>query len=330
MNLEDRISRYVAKLDPSVSGQNGHNTLFLAAGKLVSGWALSDEEALPFLFEFNSRCAPPWSTSELKRKLKEARKKQSRYKHPIGHLRGKDIGVLPKTQTTEEPYVPPQKPYLIRFRKGYAREFQQMQEKRGWSIPALKAAEDLGVLRFGNAARQACWIVRDGSGICAEARRLDDKLFPPFKNEEKDLPERKAHSILHSDKRWPLGIQIPADPLYSVCMFEGAPDLLSGYHFRYLQGRNDVVPTAMLGKGMAQHGFHPDSWNLLRGRRVRIFPHNDVNGDGLRKALHWANELLKLECKVDFFVFEDVLKPDGTSTKDLSECVGLNLEDLFP
>jgi hypothetical protein len=332
VSLEDRISRYVAKMEPAVAGQRGHDTLFLAAGKLVSGWALSDEEALPFLFEFNSRCMPPWPTSELKRKLKEARKRQDRYKHPIGHLRGADTGTLPKTQTFEEPCVPSEKPRLGRFRKGYARELEQMAANRGWSVPSLHGAQAAGILRFGRYFGFDCWIALDSSGICGEARRLDDLPFPACRYGEKDFEERKAQAIKHSLKSWPVGLQPVALPkdTYSIVLVEGDPDLLSAYHFAYLQNRTDVLPISMLGNGVAVHGFHPDSWERLRRRRVRIYPHNDESGHGLRRALHWANQLVDLGCTVDFFVLEDVLRPDGKAAKDLTECIGLNLEELFP
>jgi hypothetical protein len=177
-----------------------------------------------------------------------------------------------------------------------------------------------------------CWFVLDQSGLCAEARPLNDKPFPACRYKEKEYEERKANAVGHSHKDWPVGLQpvvLPKEP-YSIVMIEGAPDLLSAYHFAHLQKRTDVLPVGMLGKNNALHGFHADAWPLLRGRRVRIFPHHDENGDGLRKAMHWANQLLKLECRVDFFVFEDVFKAEGTPAKDLTECVGLNLEELFP
>src|ERR1700676_1341618 len=120
--LEDRISRYVSKLDPSVSGQNGHNSLLIAAGALVTGFALSDDVALLFLIEFNEGCMPPWPHGELRRKLKQARK---RPKRPLGYLLNGKEPNLECPKVVEEPYVLPEKPYLTRLRKGYPREFEQ-------------------------------------------------------------------------------------------------------------------------------------------------------------------------------------------------------------
>jgi hypothetical protein len=328
ISFEERISRYMAKLDASISGQNGHSTLLHAAGVLVIGFALTDDVALPFLIEYNDRAMPPWPHSVLKRKLKEARK---RPKKPIGYLLGGKVPEILVAKPIEEP--PHKKPDLSRFRKGYARELEQMSTNRGWSVEALHFAQSAGILRFGPVCKFDCWVAMDASGICAEARRLDDKWFPPFRSKDRDREERKAHAIYGSKKSWPVGLRpvvAPENPLYSIAMFEGDPDLLSAFHFLFLQKRTDVLPVSMLGCTACIHNFHPDAIDLLRGRRVRIYPHNDHHGQGLHRALHWAKQLVELGCKPDFFTFDDVFKPDGKPANDLTECVGKNLEELFP
>jgi hypothetical protein len=69
----ERASRYLATMDPAISGSGGHKATFLAAVKLVRGFDLPPDEALRLLVEeFNPRCAPPWSTSELRHKVKSA------------------------------------------------------------------------------------------------------------------------------------------------------------------------------------------------------------------------------------------------------------------
>jgi hypothetical protein len=73
MELVDRARRYVAAMDPSVSGSGGHNAAFAAASALVHGFALSEEDALAVLrSEFNPRCSPAWSEGELKHKVRSA------------------------------------------------------------------------------------------------------------------------------------------------------------------------------------------------------------------------------------------------------------------
>jgi Bifunctional DNA primase/polymerase, N-terminal len=68
----DRCRAYVARIDPAVSGQNGHTRTFDVARRCVQDFGLSEDEAWVVLCEYNQRCAPPWSERELRHKLKSA------------------------------------------------------------------------------------------------------------------------------------------------------------------------------------------------------------------------------------------------------------------
>lgn len=71
----DRAAKYVAKMEPSVSGQSGHNRCFQAACALVMGFGLTVDEAYRVLVaEFNPRCEPNWSERELMHKIASANK----------------------------------------------------------------------------------------------------------------------------------------------------------------------------------------------------------------------------------------------------------------
>jgi len=73
--VSERASKYVQKMEPSISGQAGHNKAFTAACALVKGFELADAEAVRILqTEFNPRCQPPWSDRELQHKVSQARK----------------------------------------------------------------------------------------------------------------------------------------------------------------------------------------------------------------------------------------------------------------
>jgi len=75
MSVVDRASKYVAKMEPAVSGSGGHNALFAAACALLLGFELSESEAYNVLaVEFNPRCSPPWSERDLRYKCKSAAK----------------------------------------------------------------------------------------------------------------------------------------------------------------------------------------------------------------------------------------------------------------
>lgn len=72
---DERVRRaraYAAYLEPAISGQGGHSATFKAAATIARGFALSEDEALFVLSEWNERCQPPWSERELKRKIREA------------------------------------------------------------------------------------------------------------------------------------------------------------------------------------------------------------------------------------------------------------------
>jgi hypothetical protein len=72
--LERRISSYLAKIPPAVSGHGGHIQTYYVARILVHGFGLSDTDAMTFMYEYNARCAPPWREKELRHKLQSARK----------------------------------------------------------------------------------------------------------------------------------------------------------------------------------------------------------------------------------------------------------------
>lgn len=74
LSVEERARRYVAKLDGAVAGAGGHAATFHVACVLVQGFGLSGPEALSILREYNIRCDPPWSESELAHKIAGAEK----------------------------------------------------------------------------------------------------------------------------------------------------------------------------------------------------------------------------------------------------------------
>jgi hypothetical protein len=79
----ERARKYAAVLPPAISGEHGDLHTFRVCCRLARGFALSDDEALDLLREWNTRCQPPWSEPELLDKLQCAR----RYgREPIGGL----------------------------------------------------------------------------------------------------------------------------------------------------------------------------------------------------------------------------------------------------
>jgi hypothetical protein len=67
-----RARAYIQRIPGAVSGANGHGATFHAAMCLVEGFSLQRGEALSLLAEWNTRCVPPWSDSELAHKVDSA------------------------------------------------------------------------------------------------------------------------------------------------------------------------------------------------------------------------------------------------------------------
>ncbi len=117
--IEERVSKYLAKIPGAVSGCGGHNHTFHVAGQLVHGFALAVEAALPMFQAWNATCQPPWSDAELERKLHQAAK--ATCDKPRGWLlnesndwaeaaSGVDLSGLDNPKPAAEPASRPRKP----------------------------------------------------------------------------------------------------------------------------------------------------------------------------------------------------------------------------
>ena len=69
----ERASKYLAKLPPAIQGENGSRTTFIAAMKLLTRCGLNEKETYDLMRrEYNHRCSPPWTDSELLKKVQDA------------------------------------------------------------------------------------------------------------------------------------------------------------------------------------------------------------------------------------------------------------------
>ncbi|WP_162673144.1 AAA family ATPase [Gemmata massiliana] len=88
-DLTTRAAKWLAKPEGAVSGQRGHNKLMWVARALVWGFDLGPEESLRLLADqFNPRCQPPWSMSELRHKVEDA--DRIPFNKPRGWLRDQE------------------------------------------------------------------------------------------------------------------------------------------------------------------------------------------------------------------------------------------------
>jgi hypothetical protein len=85
MPAPERARRYLARVEPAVSGAGGDAHTFAVAARVARGFDLSEAEALEAFSDWNDRCEPPWSERSLRRKIQNA----LRYgKQPLGERLG--------------------------------------------------------------------------------------------------------------------------------------------------------------------------------------------------------------------------------------------------
>ncbi len=82
----EKARRYVAKMDPSISGSGGHTQAMKVARVCATAFGLSESEILEVMREWNERCQPPWSERELAHKAKEAVNKPDPRGNATGHM----------------------------------------------------------------------------------------------------------------------------------------------------------------------------------------------------------------------------------------------------
>lgn len=84
MTPYDQARLYLDKVDPAISGDDGHGQTFRAACILVHGFGLSRDDARALMLEYNQRCQPPWSEKEIEHKLGDAERAPSQDGKPRG------------------------------------------------------------------------------------------------------------------------------------------------------------------------------------------------------------------------------------------------------
>lgn len=234
------------------------------------------------------------------------------------------------------PQEPPQPEGLrVPLHNGTVADRRLVAESRRITPEAVSTALALRTLTFAIVQGYRCWLLVDAEERCIEARRLDGMPF----TECGTLGRRKAHTLRGSRKDWPLGAAVlrRLPQFRTLLLVEGGPDYLAALHFAHELERWDVLPVTMLGRGTGAK-IDPAALELMRGRRVRIYPHNDADGGGVKSARLWAAQLHQVGCEVDSFNFADLHRTDGTPVKDLNDCTtGLDEEStatlcrsLFP
>ena len=157
-SLPERIRLYLEKLPAAIAGSGGHAKTFDAAFTLVKGFALSVDDARPFLSEFNARCLPPWSEKELEHKLQSADRVPDRQGRKSGWLVGSTSAADPAAPKSTMVATAPGPAIELAFDPAklasFAAEWQSRVSlcwlaNRSPIEPALVAAEDFLSLLYG-------------------------------------------------------------------------------------------------------------------------------------------------------------------------------------
>ncbi|MEI8287908.1 MAG: hypothetical protein WCH99_00430 [Verrucomicrobiota bacterium] len=215
-----------------------------------------------------------------------------------------DLKFDPKPDYTQEPDT--------RFLStGTDDQIKRLSELRKISIEGLRDASSEKFLKFGVWAGHEVFAVTDIAKKTAELRRLDGQMFEAYGS----MPAHKSHTLKHSRKNWPLGIIEAADSA-AIALVEGLPDFLALHQIIKEEGMGGWVgPVAMLTSSCE---IDPNSIDFFKGKKVRIFPHQDK--PGVDAAERWENQLYKAGAKhVDFFNFRAFEFAAGSCVKDLCD-----------
>lgn len=74
LDTVERARRYLERVEPAIAGQHGDLHTYRVCCRIARGFALDEQDAFRVLSEWNARCVPPWSESELVAKIAHARK----------------------------------------------------------------------------------------------------------------------------------------------------------------------------------------------------------------------------------------------------------------
>jgi hypothetical protein len=239
--------------------------------------------------------------------------------------------VSPRKRTDPEcrGEVVQRKPDLSRLRTPSKAELHAIARDRGLAFAAPLIAAKLHCLKVGDVCGFHSWILTDPFGRLAEARRFGALLFPACG----ELCERKAHTIRGSTKSWPLGLGVDRSLVEKAALIvvaEGGLDWLALWDFVYRAKRWDVLPITILGRCV--HGLRCEALELLKGKRVRFFPHVDQDRGGLDQVSLIHEQLRTIGCEVSYFDFSGLFGREGIPIKDLNDVAHLNpsqFKDLF-
>jgi hypothetical protein len=202
------------------------------------------------------------------------------------------------------------------LRDGSDQELAQLAKDRKISVEACRLAQARGILRFLDHREGVAWVVTDQIIENAVARLLGRHLWANGAK-AKTLPDSRANR--------PIGIIEAMDFPY-VVVTEGGPDTLACCHFMLECGTQDLVAPVCMASANA--AFGAGDLKRLRGKSIRLAPHNDEKGR--LAALRWLEQLKPVSVKIDIVDLHGLIKVDGESAKDLNDLTCLAYDSWEP
>lgn len=83
-HVVERAEKYMARVDPAISGDKGQRQTFIAAQHIARGWDLYNEDGFRIFQAWNLTCKPPWTDRELRQRFEKGWKDG---RMPIGEHR---------------------------------------------------------------------------------------------------------------------------------------------------------------------------------------------------------------------------------------------------
>jgi len=194
-------------------------------------------------------------------------------------------------------------------------DLKQISKLRSIPIEGLLLAYARKLLfAYQNPFQGRCWVITDDARRNAIARRLDGERFYFRQPGEGEKEGPKAKCWRNANANWPIGIaQATTFPAIALC--EGGPDFLAAFALAHAGAVESLVaPVCMTGSGCS---IHKEALPMFRGKRVRIFA--DADDPGQAALQRWAEQLRKVQAKVDDFDFTGLIKCDGSPVKDLND-----------
>jgi hypothetical protein len=196
-----------------------------------------------------------------------------------------------------------------------ASELNSISDLRSIAPDALEIAVQRGFLWVSVLKNHLAWVLTDQARNAYLARRLEGEPWEHLDSKP------KAWLLPGSRGNWPIGIQ-ESSPYPAIAITEGGPDFLAAFGHAWASGvENQVAPIYMSG---ASQSIPDDALDFFKGKRVRIFTHDDEVG--YRAARRWALQLRGIVNKVHGYRFDGLIQGDGTLVADLNDMLRIDYD----